>query len=56
MSIENSQHFRIVKRRAIRVYDKMSTIVKKEYDDDIFLNALTKSVRCVVCMRKNVEQ
>ena len=33
----------------------MSIIVKKKYDDNIFLNALTKNARCVAYMHKNVE-
>ena len=51
-----SRYFRIVKQRAIRVYNEMSIIVKKKYNNDIFLNALIKNARRVVRMRKNVEQ
>ena len=40
---------------AIRVYNEMLIIVKKKYDNDILLNALIKSARCVVRMRKNIE-
>ena len=56
MSNKISRRFRIAERRAIRVYDEMSAIVKKKYDDDILLNALTKNARRVVRMRKKIEQ
>ena len=47
--------FRIVKRRAIRVYNKISINIKKKYDDNIFLNALIKNVRRVVRICKNIK-
>ena len=56
MSNKISQRFRIVEQRAIRVYNEISTIIKKKYDDDILLNALIKNARRVVRMRKNVKQ
>ena len=54
MSIKISRRFRVAERRAIRAYNEMSAIVKKEYDDDILLNALAKSARCVARMRKEI--
>ena len=56
MSNKILRRFKIVERRAIRVYDKMSIIIKKKYDDNIFLNALTKNARRVVRMRKKIKQ
>ena len=54
--IKISQCFQIVKRRAIRVYNKILTIIKEKYDDNIFLNVLIKNARYVVRMRKKIEQ
>ena len=56
MLIKISRRFRVAERRAIRVYDEISTIVKEKYDDDILLNALTKNARRVARMRKKIEQ
>ena len=33
----------------------MSTIIKKKYDNNIFLNMLTSNVRRVARMRKNIK-
>ena len=40
----------------MRAYDEMFAIIKKDYDDDIFMNALTKNVCCVARVRKEIEQ
>ena len=56
MSNKISQRFRIVEQRAIRVYNEMSIIVKKKYDNDIFLNALIKNIHRVIRMRKEIKQ
>ena len=56
MLIKISRYFQIVKRRAIRVYNEMSTIVKENYNDEIFINALIKNICRAVRMRKEIEQ
>ena len=56
MSIKISQRFRVIKRRIMRAYNEMSAIIKKNYDDDILMNALTKNVRRVVRVRKKIKQ
>ena len=56
MSNKISRRFRVIKRRVVRVYNEMFAIIKKSYDDDIFMNALTKNVRRVARVRKKIEQ
>ena len=40
----------------MRAYDEIFAIIKKNYDDNIFMNVLIKNVRRVVRMRKEIEQ
>ena len=56
MLIKISRQFCVIKRRIVRVYNKMFAIIKKNYNNDIFMNALIKNVRCVVRVRKEIEQ
>ena len=56
MSIKISQRFCVIKRRIVRAYNKMFAIIKKNYNNNIFMNALIKNVRRVVYMRKEIEQ
>ena len=51
-----SRRFCVIKRRVVRAYDEMFAIIKKSYDDDIFMNALTKNARRVARVRKKIEQ
>ena len=51
-----SRRFRVIKRRIVRAYNEMFAIIKKNYDDDTFMNALTKNVRRVARVRKKIEQ
>ena len=46
----------MIERRIVRAYDEMFAIIKKNYDDDIFMNALTKNVRRVARVRKKIKQ
>ena len=55
MSNKISQRFRVIERRIVRAYDEMFTIIKKNYDDNIFMNALTKNVRRVARVRKKIK-
>ena len=55
MSIKISQRFYIIKRQIMRAYDEMFAIIKKNYNNDIFMNALIKNVRRVIRMRKKIE-
>ena len=50
-----SRRFRIIEHRIVRAYDEMSAIIKKNYDDDTFMNALTKNVRRAARVRKEIE-
>ena len=56
MSNKILQQFCMIERWIVRAYDEMSAIIKKNYDDDIFMNALTKNVRRVARVRKEIEQ
>ena len=46
----------MIKRRIVRAYDEMFAIIKKNYNDNIFINVLTKNVRRVVRVRKKIKQ
>ena len=56
MSIKIPRQFYMIKRRVVRVYNEMFAIIKKNYDDDIFMNALIKNIHCVARVRKKIEQ
>ena len=56
MSIKISRRFRVIKRRIVRVYNEMFAIIKKNYDNDIFMNALIKNIRRVARVRKKIKQ
>ena len=46
----------MIKRRVLRAYDEMFAIIKKNYDNDIFMNALIKNVHHVARVRKKIKQ
>ena len=56
MSNKISRRFCVIERRIMRAYDEMFAIIKKNYDDDIFMNVLIKNVRRVIRVRKKIEQ
>ena len=56
MSIKTLQRFRVIERQIVRAYNEMFAIIKKNYDDNIFMNALTKNICRVVRVRKKIEQ
>ena len=56
MSNKILRRFRVIERRIVRAYDKMFAIIKKSYDDDIFINALTKNARRAARVRKKIKQ
>ena len=51
-----SRQFCVIECRVVRAYNEMFAIIKKNYDDDTFMNALTKNVRRVARVRKKIEQ
>ena len=55
MSIKISRQFCIIKRRTVRAYNEIFAIIKKNYNDNIFMNALIKNIRRVARVRKEIE-
>ena len=55
MSIKISRQFYIIKRRVVRAYNKMFAIIKKNYNNNIFMNVLIKNVRRVARVRKEIK-
>ena len=52
----DSDRFCIIERRIMRAYNEIFAIIKKNYDDDIFMNTLIKNVCRVAYMRKEIKQ
>ena len=56
MLIKISRRFHVIKHQIVRAYNEMFAIIKKNYDNNIFMNALIKNARRVVRVRKKIEQ